>query len=99
MLFLAGSRSSGSGSGASSSRSSGGSKSKGDPAELAKEWKRNLQKEMRKIEKDIAQIKREEDKAVKECKKLAKANQMSSAKILARQIAATRKTIDRFVFH
>eukprot|EP00981_Chlorochromonas_danica_P003312 scaffold644_cov168-Ochromonas_danica.AAC.4 len=96
MLFLSNnSRSSGGGSsgGSSTSRSSG--KGGGDPTELAKEWKRNLQKEMRKIDRDISNIKREEDRAVKECKKLAKANQLSSARILAKEIASTRRTIDR----
>eukprot|EP01031_Cornospumella_fuschlensis_P043931 gene43931-53711_t len=94
MLFLASSsRSSAASSSASKPSSSrGGSQ---DPQELAKEWKRNLQKEMRKIDRDIAGIKREEDRAVKECKRLAKANQLSSARILAKQIAATRKTVER----
>ncbi|RYH27247.1 hypothetical protein EON65_13660 [archaeon] len=94
MLFLASSsRSSAASSSASKPSSSRGGSH--DPQELAKEWKRNLQKEMRKIDRDIAGIKREEDRAVKECKRLAKANQLSSARILAKQIAATRKTVDR----
>lgn len=93
MLFLSGNRSSAAAPAARSSGSKGGGKQ--DTAEIAKEWKRNLQKEMRKIDRDIANIKREEDRASKECKKLAKAGQLSAAKILAREIVSTRRTIDR----
>jgi len=81
-------------------KSGGGSSSssaskKGDAFELGKEWKRNLQKEARKIDRDILNIKRQEDRAMKECQKLAKANQLSAAKILAKEIVRTRKTTER----
>lgn len=97
MLFLSGNRTTGS-TGASKPSSSSGSGSRGgkqDPTELAKEWKRNLQKEMRKIDREIVSIKREEERAVKECKKLAKANHLSSVKVLAKEIALTRKSVER----
>lgn len=68
---------------------------KQDPVDLAKEWKRNLQKESRKIDRDILGIKRQEDRAMKECRALVKANRLSAAKILAKEVANTRKTVER----
>lgn len=103
MLFLAnnggGSGFSGGGSGGSSSGGGlssffGGGK-KVDPVDLAKEWKRKLAKEMRLIDREISNIKREEDKAMKECKALVKANRVQAAKILAKQVAQTRKAVER----
>lgn len=103
MLFLSNRGGGGGGGGNSGGSSSGGgggsswfsSAEKKDPADLAKEWKRNLQKEMRHLDRDILNLKRQEDRAMKECKALAKKNQLSSAKVLAKEIARTRKTIER----
>jgi SRSO17 transposase len=88
MMFLTGASK-------SSASSQKESSKKGDPAELAKEWKRNLQKEVRKMDRDILNIKRQEDRATKECQKLAKSNQISAARILAKEIVRTRKTVER----
>ncbi len=76
---------------------SSGTKSvpKDDAMQLGKEWKRNLQKEARKIDRDILNIKRAEDKSVKECKALAKAGRTSAVKILAKEIINTRKSVER----
>jgi hypothetical protein len=43
-----------------------------EPAELAKQWKRELAKEARKLERDMGHLKREEQKSMNECKKLCK---------------------------
>jgi hypothetical protein len=98
MLFLANSgRSSGVGNVSSSNTGSswfGGDKPV-DVGEQAKQWKRNLQKEMRHLDRDILNIKREEDKAAKEVKSLVKKNQVQAARILAKQIAQTRRTTER----
>jgi hypothetical protein len=51
---------------------------KTDPAEEAKVWKRNLEKEMRKLDRDFASLHRAENKAVSDCKKLAKMNPASN---------------------
>lgn len=67
------------------------------PADLAKEWKRKLTKEGRELERSISEMRRQEDKALKECKKLAKTNHLSAAKILAKQVGQTRKEIQRMV--
>lgn len=68
---------------------------KNDPIELGKEWKRNLQKEIRKMDRDILSIKRQEEKSLRECKALAKAGRMSAVKILAKEVANTRKAVER----
>jgi charged multivesicular body protein 3 len=98
MLFLASSGSS-SGSGGNKSSGSGLFSSffapKPDPVDLAKEWKRKLQKEARVIDREITNIKRQEEQAMKECKALAKANRLPAAKILAKEIVHTRKLIER----
>lgn len=98
MLLLANSGSSGSSGGNSSS--GGGLFSsffapKPDPVDLAKEWKRKLQKEARVIDREIIKIKRQEDRTMKEYKALAKANRLPAAKILAMEIVHTRKMIER----
>lgn len=71
------------------------SKPKVDPIEQAKTWKRNIEKEVRHLDRDITNIRRQEGKAGKEVKKLAKAGQMSSAKIIAKEIVQTRKAVER----
>ena len=68
---------------------------KKDPAELAKEWKRNLQKEARVLDRDILNLGREEQKALKECKKLAKEGNVKAAKILAKEVVNTRHAVAR----
>lgn len=70
-------------------------KPKIDPLEQAKEWRRGLAREQKKLERDIANIKKEELKTLKECKKLAKSGEMGACKILAKGVAKSRKTRDR----
>lgn len=70
-------------------------KPKVDPIEEAKNWKRELTKESRKIERDIASIQREEQKALRECKKLVQSHHLDAAKILAKEVAQTRKAVER----
>jgi charged multivesicular body protein 3 len=41
---------------------------------------------MRNLDRDISNLKRAEDKALKECKKLAQSGNVKSAKILAKEI-------------
>lgn len=97
---------------------------KKDPSTLAKEWRRNLAKEARSIERDVSGItrvtvvydsplkrkylydvndylvqvenlRREEKKALNECKKLTKEGRVSAAKILAKEVVSTRKAVER----
>ena len=73
--------------------SSGGKKT--DPMDVAKQWKRDLQKEIRRMDRDISNIKRAEQKSLAECKTLAKKGRLNAVKILAKEVASTRKTIER----
>ena len=47
------------------------------------------------MDREIDKLKNAEKKSMKECKKYAKDGQVSSAKILAKEIVNVRKTIDR----
>mmetsp|Transcript_33902 Transcript_33902/g.74659 ORF Transcript_33902/g.74659 Transcript_33902/m.74659 type:complete len:246 (-) Transcript_33902:139-876(-) len=102
MMFLAnggGGKSSGGGGGGSGSKGGGGGffgfGKKQDPYDLAKEWKREIQKQVRVMDRDILNIKRSEQRSVNECKALAKKNRMGAVRILAKEIASTRKTVER----
>lgn len=107
MMFLAnngggsggggGSKSSGGGGGGFLGMFGGGDdkhKSK-DPQEVAKQWKRDLQKEIRRMDRDINDIKRSEQRSMAECKALAKKGRMGAVKILAKEVANTRRTVER----
>jgi len=103
MMFLAnnGGGSSGGSGGGSGSKSRGGGgffgfgAKKQDPIDLAKQWKREIAKQERHMDRDIANVKRAEQRSVAECKALAKKGRMGAVKILAKEIANTRKTIER----
>jgi hypothetical protein len=70
-------------------------KKKNDPIDQCKQWKRDLQKEIRRMDRDISDIKRAEQKSIAECKTLAKKGRMSAVKVLAKEIANTRRTVER----
>ena len=61
-------------------------KEKKSPADEAKEWKRQLSREMRRIDRDMNDLTRAEKNAAAECKKLAKQNQLPAAKLLAKTL-------------
>eukprot|EP00802_Teleaulax_amphioxeia_P007009 Tamp_07015.p1 GENE.Tamp_07015~~Tamp_07015.p1 ORF type:complete len:232 (+),score=83.95 Tamp_07015:340-1035(+) len=68
-----------------------------DPKEQANQWRQKLKKEIRQLERQITGIDREEAKIVKEIKKAAKEGQMDSAKMLAREVARSRKAKERIL--
>jgi charged multivesicular body protein 3 len=72
-------------------------KEKKTPADEAKEWKKQLAKEMRHIDRDMNDLVKAEKRASVECKKLAKAEQLSSARLLAKEIVNTRKSRERML--
>ena len=72
-------------------------KEKKSPADEAKEWKRQLSREMRRIDRDMNDLTRAEKNAAAECKKLAKQNQLPAAKLLAKEIVNTRKARERMM--
>ena len=96
MMFLANNKSSANTSNSSGSTSSWwGNDSKISPIDQAKKWKRELDKQVRSMDRDIQNIKRSEQKSIKECKALAKAGRTNAVKILAKEIANTRRTVSR----
>jgi len=72
-----------------------GQQKKIDPVEEAKIWKRQLAKEMRRIDRSILEIQRAEKKSVSDCKAYAKKNNMEFVRTVAKMIVQTRKTIAR----
>lgn len=73
----------------------GNAEPKKSPDELVKEWRRNIAKESRAIERDIDKLKVAEKKTALECKKYAKDGRSDAARILAKEIVNTRKTMER----
>jgi len=63
-----------------------------DPLDQAKQWKRDIVRESRRLDRDILAIERAEKKALKECQKYAKKGEMKAAKTLAKEIVNTRKS-------
>merc|ERR1712226_641307 len=65
------------------------------PEEIVREWDKSLNGEQRKIDREIAQSKRQVQKMEMECKSLAKKNQVDAAKVLAKQVIQGRKSVSR----
>jgi len=65
------------------------------PEESVREWKRNLKREERTIQRAIVDIEREEAKVIKEIKAAAKKGEIPIAKNLARQLIASKKAKER----
>ncbi|CAM9310608.1 unnamed protein product [Choristocarpus tenellus] len=68
-----------------------------DPSEQAKEWKRNIHREMRTLERQITTLETAEKKVTKEIKDLAKQGSRNekSIKVLARQLVSSRNAKNR----
>ena len=56
-----------------------------------------LKKAIRELEKEISSLKKAETKCVADIKKMAKQNQMSSVRIMAKDLVRTRQYITRFI--
>ena len=69
---------------------------KKSPEEQAKEWKRELQAEKRKIDTHIRKIKTEEQKVVRAAKQAAKQDPVA-LRMLAKQILHSRKAVNRLI--
>jgi len=88
----------GGGSGASSGGGGGGGGGGGilsgpDPKEQAKQWRADMRGEMRKVDRQITKIQREEVKVKQSIKAAAKRGDNGSAKLLAKEIVRTRKAV------
>lgn len=68
---------------------------KPNPQQLLRDWQRRLRQECRNIERQIRDIQREEKNVQKAIKDAAKRNDMGSAKVLARELVQSRKTVNR----
>jgi len=66
-------------------------------AEIVREQKRLVNRSVRQLEREITGLKREEAKIIKNIKKDAKANQMSSVKIMAKDLVRIRKQQTKFL--
>eukprot|EP01036_Dinobryon_divergens_P023256 gene23256-31582_t len=65
--------------------------------EVIRENQRMLKKSIRELEKEIRTLESNEKKLIADIKKSAKANQMSSVKIMAKDLVRTRNYITRFI--
>jgi len=65
-----------------------------DPAEQMKEWQKGIRKEIRRIERDIQALEREEKKHVAECKKLA-GRDKKAMMITAKSIVQSRRAKEK----
>jgi len=65
-----------------------------DPKQLAKQWQSNIRKEQRRIDVNINDIKRECAKSTREIKTCLKRQDVNSARVLAKEIAKARKTME-----
>ena len=63
----------------------------------AREWNRSIGKEIRRIDRDINGISRNEKSTTAEIRKLAAQGQVGSVKILAKELVFMRKTRDRML--
>ena len=75
----------------------GKAKEKKAPEDEAKEWKKKLSKEMRRMDRDMNELVKAEKKASADCKKLAKQNQLPSVRLLAKEIVNIRKAQERMM--
>jgi division protein CdvB (Snf7/Vps24/ESCRT-III family) len=64
---------------------------------MARQWNRNLKREMRRIDRDVMGMTSSEKKTVAEIKKLASKKEMSSVKILAKELVLLRRSRDRLL--
>ena len=62
-----------------------------------REWNRSIRREIRKVERDIDSASRNEKSTIAEIKKLAAKKELSSVKILAKELVYLRKTRDRML--
>lgn len=66
-----------------------------EPRELLRNWQKQLRSEGRKLDRQINEISREQKKVEKEIKQAAHRSDMQSAKILAKELVSSKKTVAR----
>eukprot|EP01115_Flamella_aegyptia_P003186 TRINITY_DN151_c0_g1_i1.p1 TRINITY_DN151_c0_g1~~TRINITY_DN151_c0_g1_i1.p1 ORF type:complete len:245 (+),score=74.31 TRINITY_DN151_c0_g1_i1:72-806(+) len=73
----------------------GGGKKK-TPQQILREHQRLLRRSIRELDRERAHLQTQEKKLILEIKKMAKANQMSAARIMAKDLVRTRQQIQKF---
>mmetsp|Transcript_39708 Transcript_39708/g.55131 ORF Transcript_39708/g.55131 Transcript_39708/m.55131 type:complete len:225 (-) Transcript_39708:169-843(-) len=68
---------------------------KTDPKELVRKWQSTIRSEMRALDRQAREIKREEKKVTKSIKECAKRSDLNSAKLLAKELVQSRRTVTR----
>jgi len=66
------------------------------PQELLKENQRMIQRSVREIDRERTKLENQEKKIIADIKKAAKAGQMASVKIMAKDLVRTRKYVQKF---
>eukprot|EP00802_Teleaulax_amphioxeia_P024596 Tamp_25315.p1 GENE.Tamp_25315~~Tamp_25315.p1 ORF type:complete len:295 (+),score=83.33 Tamp_25315:100-885(+) len=66
------------------------------PAELMKEYKRNIDRSVREIEREKTKLQQQEKKIIVEIKKMAKDGQMAVVKTMAKDLVRTRAQVTKF---
>ena len=67
------------------------------PQELVRENQRLIQKSIRELDRERAALEVQEKRIIADIKKNAKNNQMSSVRILAKDLVRTRRYIEKFI--
>lgn len=66
------------------------------PAEMMREYKRNVDRSVREIEREKTKLQQQEKKVIADIKKAAKDGQMGPVKIMAKDLVRTRNQITKF---
>ena len=66
------------------------------PAELLKEYKRNIDRSVREIEREKNKLQQQEKKIIVDIKKAAKEGQMAVVKVMAKDLVRTRAQVTKF---
>ncbi|KAI3384174.1 hypothetical protein SNEBB_008208 [Seison nebaliae] len=67
------------------------------PDELLKENQRMLNRSIRELDRERMRIEQQEKRTIADIKKMAKAGQMDAVKVLAKDVARSRRTIKKFM--
>jgi len=66
------------------------------PADLLRENKRTLDKAIRELDRERNSLQQQEKKLVSEIKQMAKQNQMSAVRVMAKDLIRTRHSVTKF---
>ncbi|KAJ3276810.1 Charged multivesicular body protein 3 [Terramyces sp. JEL0728] len=67
------------------------------PEEQVKKWRQSIRAQERELDKSVRNIEKEQQNAKKLIKQAAKRNDLASCRILAKEVVASKKAIDRII--